>query len=414
MPIAATPTLLSLNRYARVMGLDPLHFAQGISVLRPEPPCSDVWYQYDWQDSDKVSRDQMARLIAEAERDIATALGYWPAPVWVEEERHPYPEPQRVDLTGTGIDARGHYKTVQTQWGWVRCGGKRATEPLGTADYTPLDADGDDYDEWAVFELEVSASLNTCEVNAYFKVYDGTDNSRTDPSSTGADPSWQVRPLYADLSDTTLTIRIPRWELFKPRLQTALGGVEPIDADDVANYVDELVFYRVYNDPQESVLFGWGDEYCETPACAIGTQTGCFHVRNRRSGLLIPQPATYADGEFSAASWAAGYEPNIVWLSYCAGLCERSIGGCDCLSDYWARTIAILATARLDWKLCSCVNVAKSVEIWREDLARNTDIRTFTVDPDVLSNPFGTRMGEVEAWKRVKGRGRRLGRAVKV
>ena len=83
------------------------------------------------------------------------------------------------------------------------------------------------------------------------------------------------------------------------------------------------------------------------------------------------------------------------------------------LSQYWANLIAMLATARLEWPLCSCTNVQLLANRWREDLARMNKERSFAVTPDDLQNPFGTRAGETLAWKRItKSRGKKIGRAV--
>jgi hypothetical protein len=73
------------------------------------------------------------------------------------------------------------------------------------------------------------------------------------------------------------------------------------------------------------------------------------------------------------------------------------------LSDRWARTIAYMATARLERAFCSCGNSAALAEWLREDLAftpagSGSRFTTF----DVMDSPFGTRRGEVMAWVSVK------------
>ena len=410
------------------MGLDPIHFAQGFSILRPlGNACEDIWFQYDWQDGDKVSRDQIARHIADAERDIADACSYWPAPTWVEDERHPYIAPADVAKVGKGYGTRGLFKTIQLDRGYLISGGVRATDLLGTESYTTEDADGDGYDEWAIFTVTVTddqaAALDTCEVHAFFKVYDAADadNTRTDPSSTGADETWRIRPIRTTLSGTTLTIRIYRWDLFRPNLQDTLSA-EQIDADDVDNYVDEVTFYRVYNDPSDQVLFGWANEVsgCDSPACAWATQTGCLKVSNTRNAQATVQPSTWDadDEEFDRACWSESTEPQLVWINYYAGYRPEGTLPCDLLDNWWARTIAWLATARMDIKLCTCSNVSETVDWLRMDARVTVPGRAITVTPDDISNPFGSRRGEIWAWRRVaghgKGGGRKRGRTVRL
>lgn len=414
MPRATAPTLLSLSEYARLLGLDPVHFNQGFSELRPEADCSDVWYQYDWQHADRVSRDYLAELIANAEQDIADALGYWPAPVWIYEERHLYPKPRSTDVTSYyGLNARGEQKSIFADWGYTLAGGTRATTLLATPSYTPLDEDGDGYAEWAVFVFNVPTGTDPCEVKAYF-----VDTDRTGPSSVGADPSWEVRPIYATCDGIEMTVRVPRWELLRPHLQEVLNPT-PIDADELANHVTNLEFYRVYTDPETQALFGWADEPCDSPACCYATQIGCIRVADHRRGTIVSTPATYdsTTHEFASASWADRVDPDLVWIYYRAGwlpLRANRRGLCGELDPYWARTIVLLATARLDRPLCTCTNIEDRVDRLRADMVfvkSETGLsKSYQIDAAVLQNPFGTRVGEVEAWKRVKGK--RIGDAV--
>jgi len=414
----AQPNLLSLNHYAAIMGIDPMHFAQGISTVRPESTCSDVWFEYDWQNPKLVSRQQMRTLIDEAEHDLANELGYWPAPVYIEEEFHRYPHPQRKDLYGLGLNVSLRPKSLRAKWGYVIEGGQRATQLLGTEPYTRFDADGDGFAELAQFVLPgVSANLDADRVKAYFKIWDAADaeNCRTDPSSLGADPTWEIRPLKTQLVGTTLTVWIKAWQLFQPQLYEALDA-EGINADDVAVYVDEITFYLEYTAPEHQVQFLWlPDMTCSSAACARAVQCGCFTIADFRPGFVVPSPATYSAGVFTSANWVECIEPDAVNLWYRAGYIppryRPNVG--EPLSQFWAKTIAMLATARLEWPLCTCTNVQLLADRWREDLARLNDLRTFSVTPDDLQNPFGTRAGEALAWKRItKSRGRKIGQAV--
>lgn len=415
VPCTQRATHLSLSRYAKLLGLDPMHFFQGISVLRPEAECSDIWYQYDWQSGDKVSREYVLQLIGEAEMDIATALGFWPAPTFIEEERHIYPKPQRTDLVGYGVNARGRWKSLQARWGKVLGGGVCVATELGTVSYTLLDSDNDGFSEWAVFTLTVPTTVSAPGIRAYH-----TTDYRTDPDSSGPDPHWEIRPIRATVSGSTLTVYVPRWKLFDPALQEELSP-HPINADELTSYVNELVFYHACMSGQTQVLFGWSnDATCATPACAWQTQTGCLHVQNQRSGTVVPEPATYdADtNSFAPVGWTGGVEPDIMWLYYRSGEMARRVGAeHDPLDDYWARTIMILTTARLDRPLCTCTNVELRVDRWRQDMrlvkSDAGSSRSYQLDPTAVTNPFGTRVGEVEAWLRVKGRAKRVGRAVK-
>ena len=73
MSRATTPTLLSLDRYAQIMSLNPAHFsgAAGATFWPEITSCDDVWPQYSWQHQyEFVSREELAIAISEAEGDI--------------------------------------------------------------------------------------------------------------------------------------------------------------------------------------------------------------------------------------------------------------------------------------------------------------------------------------------------------
>ena len=166
MSRAAPLTILSLERYAKWLGLDPLHFAGGYSALRPAGSCNSIWMQYDWQDGNKASRHQLAGLVAQAEEDIALLAGYWPALVWVSDEWHPYPQPHRAELYGTGLTRRGDYKPMHLKWGYSWYGGQRATDAIPPGDVTrnaDVDTDGDGFAEWASFTIaNVATDFDVC------------------------------------------------------------------------------------------------------------------------------------------------------------------------------------------------------------------------------------------------------------
>jgi len=373
MARASTPTLLPLDEYARQLGLDPLGFNGGYSAVR-RMQCSDIWAQYDWQDNQKVSREQLAYKLAEAERDMADMLGYWPAPVWIADERHPYPAPQNTDLYAFGIDARGRTKSLGLKWGYLLYGGIRATSLISAAaTYTTHDYDNDGFSETAKFSIALSddmaAVLDACEVRAYYKPYSAADavNCRTDPNSSGADSAWCIRDIRASISGATLVVYIPVWCMFRPQLMEGTID-ENINADEADSYVDALSFYREYNDPETQVRFMWGDDItCESDAaCAWGTQDGCMRVRDPRTARIVPTPGTYSSttGTYTEANWSNGREPDVVRAWYRAGYRPDQSQGCSLLDRWMSENIKILASARLELPLCDdCSQAAAMVDL---------------------------------------------------
>jgi hypothetical protein len=73
----------------------------------------------------------------------------------------------------------------------------------------------------------------------------------------------------------------------------------------------------------------------------------------------------------------------------------------------WARTVAGLAAARLERPLCSCSQAfGDRMKSDRAHASSGTSSSSsFQISPSDLDNPFGTRLGEIMAWKHVKRRG---------
>jgi len=138
-----------------------------------------------------------------------------------------------------------------------------------------------------------------------------------------------------------------------------------------------------------------------------------MHVRNTETGEVVPVPATYDsdDAQWDQAAFSICRDPDEVKLYYYAGeYNERWFDGssCETLSNYWAHAIAWLATARLERPFCSCGNVLALADHLREDLARSGEV-SYQLDFNTLSNPLGTKRGEIQAWQRIaKINGRQL------
>ena len=415
-----TYTFLSLPRYAKIMGLDPLHFYQSVSALKPTRQCNDIIYEYGWQDAAYVGRQDILQAIMQAENDIINEIGYYPAPYWNCDVVQ-YPQVYKPEMYGIyGTDTRGLFKSVKTRLGYVISGGIRAVLQVDSTDYArqaDIDIDKDTYDEFAVWNI-TGVTGDTCQIQAYFKVYAVGDeeNCRTDPESQGADEVWRIRDIRIKYNSATTvaTVYIPRWQLIKPSLQRQINaGI--IDADDADSYVDDIEFYLVYNDTSTQAQFLWANDIsCESTACAWAVQDGCMLVKDARNGLVMPQPSTYdADTEtFTIGGFSECVEPNKVRLWYYSGAQNNLSRGCDELAQPWAELIAMLATSRLEKPLCSCDNVMRKQELWQRDTAMNIPNTVSFITSQDLSNPFGTRYGEVMVWRRLKQVGRKRGRAI--
>ena len=422
-------TLLSAHRFARMLGIAPLHFAGGTAasldpaVFPAGGSCGDVWARHDWQQYSKVSHESLLYAIKDAEREIMHHIGYPSAPTWITEEEIIFPRDFFRASKYQVVDIRGFRKSMHTRLGRVLSGGRRAVTLLGTATtagsslvYT--DEDGDSFYETATITLTgLTGVSDVNEIKAYFTGMNG-------------EQEWEIRPCRSKtLSSGTLTMVFDSWLLIDPDLQSEYPTDEGFTAIDVtlASFVTSVDVYREYNDTSDaSAQFRW--EAAEPSgsctncsglgcvACSDTTQNGCLQVRNSKTGEVVPVPASYSDGSWTVAAFDVCRAPDRVYTWYYAGVRdERFKRGAahDPLSNYMAWAIIWLAIARLELPPCSCKRLADLFETLRIDLTASTTGVSHFTSQEIINNPLGTHRGEVMAWRRIqKGFDRKLSVAV--
>jgi hypothetical protein len=433
MARASNYTLLSLDRYAKVMGINPAHFNGGFGaslepVVFPDSGCNSIWLQHDWQDHDKVSREQLARRIAGAEEEVAELIGFPVAPMWVEQELNRYPKNAIIGTEST-TDIKGRMKAFKARYGHFITAGRRSTAVVGEATVgggtlVYSDEDGDSLYETATITLPLPASMSAltdaCEFKTFF---DGE-----------SEPEWEIRyPRSATITGGNIVLVFDAWMFIKPSLWEAFptsDGTRAIDISTINNYVDTVDVYREYADlTVASATFYWETgtatscSICGGVGCAVCSylsQDGCIIARDVTKGIITPYPATYdSDNEtWDRTTFVSGAEPDMIKVWYKSGVQDtRFLSGktCDPMSLFWAQIIAWIATARLDRPLCQCGNLAGEVEKLRTDLgsfSRGSASQFQTAD--IKDCPFGTLRGEVLAWRRIKKafRGKQLSMAL--
>jgi len=407
-------TLLSLHRYAKVMGINPAHFwgASGPNldpqVMPVSASCSSVWFQYAWQDFDRVSRYDIAFEIANAEQDITKLLGYWPAPTWTEDERVVQIRPYRREYYGIGTDIRGQMKKTESAFGRVIETGRRAVSLIGTATvaggslvYSDEDADG-------FYETATVTFPTTLTDAREIKLYH---------SNAGGDPQWEIRdPRSKVITGGNVVMVFDAWLFINPDLYEFLPdslGNTLIDLGVVMNFVTTVDIYREYSDPtQAAVVFYWEPEAIDCgltdEACDPVSQDGCLRIYDHKNGILTPVPASYdsVDGNWDmATSWTGSREPDYMTIYYKSGDVSQEYERgftTDPMSNFWAQTIAWLATSRLQRPVCACGNYAALAEWLMMDTKENRPEVSFFTPDEISRNPFGTRNGEIAAYRRIQ------------
>ncbi len=409
-------TLLSLPRYAQILGINPVLFqgAVGQTVFPLEGNrCSDVWPRYSWQLSDQIAHEDLAFAILQAEDELTRVLGYPPAPMWFTQEVKQFSQFHRPDLVGGyGRDVRGYRKSVEAKHAKVINVGRRTVTLIGTpttggGGLVYSDEDSDGFAETATISIATTVT-QACDLKVYF-------------TGTSGAEEWEIRPARsAVISGGIATLIFDSWLFIDPELQSAApstDGYMAVDVTTTTNYVGSVDVYREFTDTTTvSSQFFWEPEItipilCSNCggvgciACAHTSQDGCLFIRDVDNGTVVPTPATYdaTNAQWIADTFSVGRDPDVVKIWYQAGaIDDRFLGGssCDPLSDFFARVIAWIATARIERPFCQCGNVTALTDSWREELTRQGET-AHLFDFSLLKAPFGTRRGELMAWKAI-------------
>lgn len=406
---ADTVTKLSLDRWAQIMGIHPLHFAGvTLATLAPSAGCSSPWLQHAWQggmvqDADRMGREEIAMAIRQAEDGIERQLKFRLQPTWEEDEWRPTIRPNKPEMVNlSGTDVKGYHSIVPANWGHFISGGieSKVAIPNPTA-IVWSDVDGDGYDETGTVTV-VTSVTNPCEIAIHY------------PGKLGAD-EWEIRPTNVTIALGTATIVFQRHLAVLENLQEALVPTD-VDGATVGNFLTEVEVYRHWNDPQIQATLAWeplpgvcscGNITC--PACSYSSQTGCLIVRgDPKDSMVAFQPASWdaENNQFIAQTLTVSRQPDIISLHYYAGFRNKTMM-CpgNKLDTMWEQVVAAYAASLVSRTICDCERARANFERWQIDLAYTTgatQIEAYSISPEDLDNPFGTRVGAVFAWKRVK------------
>lgn len=397
-------TWLSVDEWANIMGINPLHFNGLSHPTLSNTVCGEVFFEHAWQHSDRVGREEIRLAIKQAEEDIAREAGFNLMPDWTIAERLPYPRPRHPEVYGFGgYNPRFMLKSVELPRGYILSGGVRTKAVISSGvAIARTDADSDQFQE-------------TCMVTAATSVTDPNEIHLYYPGKSG-DDCWEIRPISVTISGGVATIVFKVWQVVAANKRDVLDP-EPLDATDEDSFEDTVDIYRVYNDPATQLQFIWENSpevwSCGScAACQLETQAGCFHLRDHRMGFIVPAPGSWNsdDEQFDSSEWSVCRDPDQVRVWYYSGYVDQSIPRPYAeLSNYWKTTIAYYAASMLDRPVCGCSNVAGFIERWRKDAMFNSDKDTqINITPELLANKMTATMGGLYAYKRIHRNGVRV------
>lgn len=407
MPVVGTRTLLSIDRYARIMGINPLFFNQGGQVNTPSgvtvfphgsgmPNVNLTWQQHSWNITDNVSREQVAQEIRGAEHDAASFLGYLPAPAWIEEEIVDMPKHYDPKVGPAIYDLRGDRSSVRLARRKFINGGVRAVDFIENATIEYVDLDGDSWAETAVVKLPYAmvADTDIREIKVYL------------PGNSG-NALYEIRPPRVKyIKDGELVIHFYAWQLIKPELKHAFPNNDSnsiaIDISDPSYLLETVDVYREYNDEsQYHFMFIYENGSYE--------DVGRLILKSAKADFVTLMPSHW---DSDKQAWINEYAPDVGCASgtpimarlryYSGNRCAAADNTFDDnLDPVLAKAIALIATARLERPLEGNANTTSYSKKLQTDMSVGGGAeKTYRMfDNIIYNNPFGTRYGELLGYK---------------
>lgn len=388
MARASTITGLSLDQWGDILGISPWDLNQFSYPAAKGAQCTDVLFQYPYQ-RDHLSREEIARAIADAEAMLAEELHYWPYPRYIVNEEVQYPRPHQRQLYGFSGTPRGEWKTVPLQWHRYMSGGVFNRTLLGdTVSITLTDPDGDTVKELFTAVLTVPAGTNPAEIGLYF--------TPTDRLGEPLSEIWRIRPVNVTVSGTTATITGHSTLLVKPVLTQGVN-VEKLDAKVETNYVATLEGWRVFTDtsataelPYQGVA-AWKNIPDCTQDCTFEIKELCLGEHSNSQGRVFASFGTPSSWPFPDR------EPDRLYVNYVAGM--PLVNGK--MEAEMARIVTYLSVSLLANEKCGCERTNRIIAQWRERITRFVDISNKAAAYSESTNTFPMTVGGQYAWKRV-------------
>lgn len=390
MARASTATLIPLDRVAKLLQIDPYHFNSIYTAARPLiANCDDGWYQYGWQASGKVSREEVAQALRQAEDTVISYLGWSFLPQWFSED-HVLPRHYRPELQSY-YGAAGKARSVMANWGYVIETGSRQSD-LVASPATSISI-VDDETVTITFATTVTESE---ELRVYY------------PNKNGRD-EWEIRPLSSiAIASGTATITFPKYLIaLEALLEEPADPDDPhiaINGDNNANFLTTVDVYHVYTNPATQITFYYDSaDTCTTTPCESTTETGCLSIKDSRLGLLQYVRADWDDDTLAYTNASFIAEPTKATIYYRAGWRDMRLEypTWQQVDPNLERRIVFYALSLLDRELCGCTNTRNIWQYMSEDMAKVTPERSYVFPWDLTGNPFGTSRAAVQLWKYV-------------
>lgn len=400
---------LSLSRWFSLMGFNPwLSYQLTNSKLPVNAQCSALIYEYDWQSADRAGRASIRTAIQRAEDLVRQYTLINPVPAF-REATMPYPalgDARFVRLRDIGSD--GQWLTIALPEGEIRALGVASDTTPQTALLIYTDEDGDGLYETATCSATVPSGTTINQVVARFQA-----------SDCGPLTPPEIAPRSVTIANGIATLVFDTWTLVRPIRYTSpvQTGLDPGDGAPPSATVcaQALDIFRRFCDPAGTTeatcmaLLSWETRpwpnwgsCCTTgdssdPA-ATATALCRAVIRDGHAGIVGFGEAAYdADNGLwrSVCDWRRCRPPDTVTIRYQAGTPRDGIA----MREDLAIVVARLAAAELARPICACTSANKELYEWQTDLSRVGATNDLFSAPNDITNPLGSRRGQIYAWR---------------
>lgn len=389
-------TLLSLEEWREQIDIPPYHFAQvGDGFPREfRHGCSDVTYQYASQMEDGLAREEIGRAIHTAEQLFASAMGFYPAPKFIQGERLAFPGPIQFAYHNTMLDLHGDFKVVTADYKYIQQVGVEVltlVEAGAAVSYT--DSDSDTVLDLFTVTVTVAAGTLPSEIAVYFTASDRANRRQE---------YFEIRPLDVTVTDTTATITGRRWLMVKPIKQEGFT-VASLNVTDAGNFVTTVDVYTRSVDTTQAGSLVWQNRpgMCGDQPCSSAISVGCFGNYNGLMGQVTPQSATWNadEDEWVAHCLRNGIPPTNIVMNYLAGYPRQADGRMD---QNLARCITALSVTLLSRRKCGCSRANAQLDLWQNYPGEgevNNERRRVIATIEKINSLWGAKQGAIEAWE---------------
>jgi hypothetical protein len=421
-----TTNLLPLYSFFEALDFHPFHGfgIAGTGDTAVSNSCNSLVRRHAWQNSDAVGHKAIMGAIAHAETMLREYLGFSVAPHYVVETL-PWPRLADVALVRWGAaDVDGRRLSVKLEEGEIRAIGVETLAAIQTsAAVTYTDADGDGVED----TFTISAPTSVTDASQIAVYISAADRYNGWGRTTDLSNDWRLLPLKVTISGGTVTIRGPKQLCVKPiKYEGAVNvGANGLEPNTATNFVTTLDIYQRYTATDSTAVatsqavIAWetmpgagccgssdvSSAYSGSPydPAAVAQAVARVGIRDARTGLVTPAEAAYntTTGVWSDLDWTLCQEPDRVTVRYLAGFPLSSDGQ---MQQPFRTIVARLAAAELTRPICGCVSANQELDYWQFDLARTAGANDeqYGTTTEILNCPFGSRRGQVWAWKQVQ------------